>query len=381
MKRKALPLMLILASTLTSCAGSKTYDLEAYHQTLQINDQYRVCVLTDIHLSILSDTDYEFNYLKHTIYSEAMLANVDVDTASDTVLEPYAPDVIIIDGDAFQTGDKSLVDRFFKFMDSLNIPFAFTYGNHDYHGLYGFHYVDQAIKKCQNSLLINPTDDDVFGEANYVLNLYDGTDLKWQLFVIDSNDYYGFDYDIIHEDQVDWYERQVNWATQKAGHVVPSIAFFHIPTEEFLEAWKLESDGACNHYPNPSNAGYNAKSSWAMLDTGVACGYEENNFYEKAQELGSTKAFVCGHDHTNNTDFYYDKGGNGAIRLIYTTKTGHGIYHDTRIMGCNFIYLDKNATGATDASDAFMMKRVNVSYDNKAFVMDNAYINGGLEDR
>ncbi len=381
MKKKYLPLLMVLASSLTSCATLKSYPLETYHQNLTgFEDQYRVCVLSDIHLSILSDMAYECDYLKHVIYSEAILDGKDVDALSDTELEAYAPKVIILDGDVFQTIDKSVVDRFFDWIDTLGIPFAFTYGNHDYHGLYGFRYIDQKIKKCQNSLLINPVDDDVFGESNYVLNLYDGTNLKWQLFIFDSNDYYRLDYDIIHEDQVKWYENQVNWAKAQAGQVVPSIAYFHIPIEEFEEAWSLESDGTLSKHPNSTFAGYNPKSTWAMLDTGVARGYKSNDLYEKAQELKSTKAFVVGHDHTNNTDFYYNKDNNGAIRLVYTTKTGHGIYHDTRIMGCNFIYLNASATGETDPLEAFTMKRVNVSYDYQAFVMTNDYINGGMEE-
>ena len=112
-----------------------------------------------------------------------------------------------------------------------------------------------------------------------------------------------------------------------------------------------------------------------MEDTGVAKGYRENEFFEKMETLGATKGVICAHDHTNNTDFYYREKGAEPIRLIYGTKTGHGIYHDTKIMGCDFYYLN--------ADETFTRKRVNVQYENPedAFVMTSRYINSGGKER
>ena len=380
MKRNKLILPVMFSFILSSCGSSRTYELSYYHKKLTYNDNFNICVLSDVHLSILSDMEYECEYLKNVIYANAILDGIDVSTASDSVLSTYAPDMIMINGDAFQTATKSVVDYFFSFMDSLEIPFAYTYGNHDYHALYGYKYVDKKIKSCKNSLLINPKDN-IFGESNYVIDIVnpiDENDIKWQVYVLDSNEYYGLEYDIIHDDQIKWYEDQVNETTISQGKTVPSLMFFHIPIEEFEEVWKLETDGKCTNNPNQSFANYNPKSDFAMYDLGVAWGYKENDLFETAQRLKSTKGIICSHDHTNNTDFYYDKNGDGAIRLIYTTKTGHGIYHDKRIMGANFIYLDKDATVDSDPSLSFVSKRINLSYSGEAFVMTSGYINNGF---
>lgn len=370
-KTKILP-SLLLVMLLCSCTANKNVSLEDYQNELEYTDSFTICTLNDIHLSILSDTDLEFEYLTNVIYSHALLDGVDVNTASEEVLSEYAPSMLMINGDAFQTADKSLVKRFFNYIDSLYIPFAFTYGNHDLHGLYGETYIDSIIKKCQNSLLLNPKDD-VFGNANYVINLKKNEDTMWQVYVLDSNTYKGLmDYDIIHDDQIEWYKNQVVEATtNNGGTPVPSLMFFHIPVEEFYEAWSLETDGQNTHHPDSSFDGYNASSTFWMGE-GVSYGYGENDLFETAQELGSTKAFICAHDHINVTDFAYNKDNNGTIRLIYGVKTGHGIYHDERIMGCAFYTLNEDGS--------FTNERVNVSYDYEAFIMSDDYINGLIEE-
>lgn len=373
--KKVTPLLsILLLGSLCSCSMmNKHHELSEYQRSVSYREGFNVLQLTDIHLSVLSDLDVEFDYLKTVIYANAKLAGLDPLTASDTQLKEHAPDVIVITGDTFQTGNKIIVDSFFKWIDSLNIPFAFTYGNHDYHGLYGEYYVDSKVKECKNSLLVN-FEDDVFGQANYVIDVKDGNAIKWQLYVVDSNDYRYLDYDIIHDDQVKWYEDQVKDAkARNGGATVPSMMFFHVPTEEFMEAWNLCTD-------NKQDLAMNGKvptgevegSIFYMGDDCVSSGYRENDLFETAQRLGSTKAMMVGHDHTNNTDFHYNKDGNGMIRLIYGTKSGHGIYHDPRIMGGNFLYLAED--GNVDASEAFYLKRINVNYDYEVFEMNDQYM-------
>ena len=374
-------LLLGLTAVLSACARGVDHPVEDYRRVADYKDKFEVCCLSDIHLSLLSDTDYEFNYLKHVIYSNVLLLNndeddandvkvdgkkIDIATATNEQLKAYAPDVIVLKGDVFQTGDKSVVRRFFSWIDSLDIPFAFLYGNHDLHGLYGEKFVEQEVMKCKNSLLINPHDT-VFGDCNYYLDLKSGDDVKWQLIFVDSNTYYGLDYDVVHDNQIDWYQKVV-----EESNKAPNLTFFHIPFEEFEKAWQYEFKGKAH----PENGGdYAGPSDCWMEDTGVAKGYRENEFFEKMEELGATKGVICAHDHTNNTDFYYREKGAEPIRLIYGTKTGHGIYHDTKIMGCDFYYLN--------ADETFTRKRVNVQYENPedAFVMTSRYINSGGKER
>ena len=350
--------LLGLVGVLSACAKGVHCDSDAYRNVMDYKEHFEVCCLSDIHLSLISDTDYEFNYLKHVIYSKVLLENVnlDIETASKEELKPYAPDVIVLNGDVFQTGDKSLATRFFSWIDTLDIPFAYTYGNHDLHALYGQKFVEKQLMKCKNSLLKNPNDD-VFGNANYFVDLKQGNEVKWQLYILDSNTYYGLDYDVVHDDQIEWYKSMVLEANK-----APNLTFFHIPFEEFEEAWNTLFYGRKH--------GYDGTSDCWMEDTGVAKGYRDNDFFETMEELGATKGVICAHDHTNNTDFHFSKNGGDPIRLIYGTKTGHGIYHDKRIMGGDFYILNNDGT--------FSRRRVNVQYDSfDAFVMDSEYINRG----
>ena len=63
------------------------------------------------------------------------------------------------------------------------------------------------------------------------------------LFLLDSNDYIPGgnlnEYDYIHEDQVAWYEKQVRRLSEQEGYTIPSMLFFHIPLQEYKEAYEL----------------------------------------------------------------------------------------------------------------------------------------------
>ena len=186
---------LFMVGLLTSCqAQPNKVELKDYiDESLTFKENFTICSLNDIHLSFLSDLKTDFEYIETVIYSRCQTEGLTKDEAK--------PDMLVLNGDVFMDANKKTVTEFFKFIDSLNIPFAYTYGNHDLQGLYGETFIDSQIKKCKNSLLKNPKDD-VFGDSNYVVNIKDGVKTKWQIYMFDSNTYANFAYDNIHEDQI-----------------------------------------------------------------------------------------------------------------------------------------------------------------------------------
>lgn len=323
MKIKHLSFLLI-APLLAGCANGAVASLSDYETIIsKTTDEFVVCSLGDIHLSSLSTVDEELAYLEKCVYSKGKLEGTN-----------EKPDLIVLNGDVFMDTNKDVVNRFFKWIDSLNIPFAYTYGNHDLQNSYSNRYIDNVLKKCTNSVLKNPVDN-VYGDANYYINMKKGNDLLWQVFVLDSNTYYGFDYDVVHDDQIEWFE-QVTDSVKTGSTYVPNVVYMHVPFEEFNEAWQELGDGK-------QGGGIDKNGDAFYMGEGVSNGYRENGLYESMQVHG-TKGVIVAHDHINNTDWHYNKDGKGEVRLIYGEKSGRGIYHDTRMMGAMFTTLLPDGT-------------------------------------
>jgi len=344
MKCKYLTLLTLLP-LVVGCANGVDVDLKDYVDTIYVNDisTFTICNLQDIHLSATSELDYEFAYYERVIYANGT-----------------TPNLITLNGDIFMDATKTVVNRFCKWIDSLDIPFAYTYGNHDLQGAYANSYIDTQIKKCKNSLLINPRSDKVYGDANYVINIEEGvagaSTLKWQVYILDSNNYEGFSYDVVHDDQIEWFRKQTKAVEATA---TPNLTFMHIPFEEFVEAWETLGGRQLGGHLDTNGDPF-------FMGEETCNGYRENNLYETMQQ-SRTKGVIVGHDHINNTDWHYNKDGNGEIRLIYGEKTGHNIYHDERIMGGLFITL-------TDG-DTFTIARKGLNYENDTIIdIDANYI-------
>lgn len=375
-------LFLGIVPLLVSCSNYGPYNLSDYQTTLEYKDGFSVLVLNDLHLAYTTELQNEFDYYLKVIFSKAALLypSLDVvelykDEAYKDELYQFAPDIIFLNGDTFMNANKKVVKETFKFFDSLKIPFGFAQGNHDFQGFYSNRFIDQVMKDSTYCVNKNPVNDDVTGDTNYVVNLVKNNEVKWQLFGLDCNSYENFAYDCIHQDQVDWYKKQVidSKNRRSSNDYAPSLIITHIPLQEFEDAWEKESNGTFSIIPDES---YTGKSSWWMLE-GVSASPKEDQLFETIQELeGATKGIIVAHDHINLTDFYYSGEGNHDVRLIYGMKTGQGIYHDERMMGGTFYELDESGT--------FEIIRLNVPYgfdetnnSNGVYLMDNDFINKG----
>lgn len=360
-----LPLFALL---LVSCGEGNHFKPESYQTNFDYKEDYTICVLNDCHFNYLSDMNREIKYLNSVIYSKAKLEHPDwvINTmVVDDKVKEFGPDLIILNGDTFMDANKYVAKRIINYLDSLDIPFGFTYGNHDSEGSYGRNYLQSLFNKCENSLNIDLVDD-VYGDTNFTVNLMDGNIVKWQIIAMDSNSYSLIGYDGFHQDQVAWYEEQV-----KSSNYAPSILFAHIPIAEFEDAWikaSLEASGGKETHMISPGKDYKGKSTWWMMES-VSSAPRQDSLYEKIEELGTrTKGMVVAHDHINNTDFHYDPEGDGSeIRFIFGTKTTDNIYHDVRMMGCSFYSLNSDET--------FDILRVNVNYKGDTFVMSDKYIN------
>ncbi|MBR6015024.1 MAG: metallophosphoesterase, partial [Firmicutes bacterium] len=302
-------------------------------------DDFKILHLTDIHLG-----GSLFSYTKDLRALQACYAEI----------EYTHPDLVVVTGDmAFPMGIMSLslnntapVGQFAAFMRNLDIPWAFTYGNHDTEsmasaGTSELNDVYKALSyKTSGTLLYPYVQPEITGRNNQVIEVRnaDGS-LNTALFLIDSNSYTGAglnDYDYIHDDQVEWYESEVKRLNAEEGHTVASLMFFHIPLQQYRTAYELYESGSdeVTYYFGANNE--------KMIDK-VCCSDYPSKIFDKILELGSTTGTFCGHDHYNNMSLGY-KG----VRLTYGMSIDYlampGISDDTEQRGAELITLHPDST-------------------------------------
>jgi hypothetical protein len=289
---------------LTSCSIGDIvpFDPVNYTVSTQYKDDFKILKLTDIHWGITANIKEETAYIKE-------------------IVKRADPSLIILDGDSFMHANEGIVDAQFDLFDSLQIPWTYTYGNHDLQGLYPSDYINNKllkIKETSKYLLFANPHDDVYGNANFVIDIKDNDDLIWQIFVLDSNSYHLGKYDVVHEDQIEWFKKM-----DSVNPLVPALMFYHIPVWEFDTAFDLYMEGKLE--------------GRGVQHESVGAGYTNSGLFEAAKQLGNIKGMFCGHDHINNSDVIYED-----IMLSYGIKSGRQVYHDVNMIGGQVITLRRD---------------------------------------
>lgn len=317
-----------------------TQDEEGVY-TMTANEGERVTVLqlTDTHISGIEENHDKDIKAINAIY---------------TLVERTRPDFIVVTGDAifgmpYSDGDDDTLalQTLLALMDQIGIPWTWTFGNHD-HSFFDRYSTDEIAEMLSQSstLCMYDKNEDISGYSNGVFKLCnaDGS-ISQLLIMIDSNGTeYGdedtgevTDYEPIYEDQVDWYQDQIEKYSCQQGQLVSSMVFFHIPIQEYVDAWNSYEE---NNYSTYYYFGDKREES--------SCSSMHSSLFERALELGSTKAMFCGHDHRNDYALNYE-----GIDLVYGKSIDYtaypGIEYETEQRGATVISIgeDGNYTLST----------------------------------
>ena len=273
---------------------------------------FKVMHLTDIHIG--------GGFMSKEVDEKAL-------NAVATMVTKEKPDLVIATGDiAFPVpytagtfNNHSGAMAFANLMESLGVYWDVTFGNHDAEAYsyfdreaMGEFYEREEFQYC----LFQAGPEDVDGYGNHTIEVKNSEGIITQaLILIDSQAYIKDNiiesikgtYDNVHENQVQWYENEINRmnaenkAVNEDAETVKSLAFFHIPLVEMLDGWNEFKE---NGYKDTDNVKF---IDGIMGEGGkvVYCGLGEDELFEKMVELDSTKAMFNGHDHLNNTTFEY----------------------------------------------------------------------------
>ena len=304
MKRKRLYFLLSSLLCITGCSNKEIRHQESeYILNTNYKDDFKILQLTDIHLANKDNQQLHLDFM-------------------DLTIKDANPDMIIVTGDLFTFADKLTAKRLFRFLDSYQVPWTITYGNHDEQCYFPVEWLTKHLENnYQYCLFKDIKNDDVFGNANFAINLLKDDKVFEQLIILDSNRYYYNDYlgyDFIKQNQIDWYERIINYTkTENNNTVVPSLVFCHIPVPEFANAWDDYQEGKDNVEYVMGNKQENA-----------CCPKYNSGFFDKVLELNSTDGIFVGHDHINDYIIKYS-----GVYLSYGIHSTNRIYYDENLLG------------------------------------------------
>ncbi len=328
---------------------------------------------TDRDLKIVQLTDIHIGGGAMSTENDARALN-----AVAAMLTAEKPDLVVLTGDMvypvpFQAGtfnNAISTKLLISLMEKLGVYYTVCFGNHDSE-FYGTHTREQVsamwgAPELKYSLYQEgPADVDGFG--NHVIKVKNSKGIvKNAYFMLDSNAYTDGDilglmhkYDNIHANQIAWYKETVlaidaaNKAIDPLCPMFTSLAFFHIPLEEYEIAWEeLKANG----YKDTENVKY-IDGGYHEPNEMVCRGIYSENFFETMLELGSTKGVFCGHDHINNATIEY-KG----IRLTYGMSIDYLAYPTLFAQGaqrgCTVITLTQNGELSVSLESYYQEKYV-----------------------
>lgn len=333
----------------------------------------------------------------------------------DKVVEVSKPDVILIAGDLIYTefdDDGSMWLDLIEYMDSLQIPWAPIFGNHDQESIMGVEWQCEQMMKS-TYCLFNRRHEGIGGNCNYSIGLARNGKLEKAIYMLDSNGcgnvaksgntYSTWGYDSagnmtevraasgFYDTQIEWYRTTAMRVNEVAGKTIPSVQCYHIGSEEILFAaraagyqygedsaaqkYGMSNDDEAESYLESGNTAYTVKAQSG--DSGYKMGtfsdlHRETGLLEIMNAVGTNGVFL-GHNHTVNTSTSY-----GGVRWTYGLKTG--IYADDTVnKGGTLITMD------TDSA-AFTVEQIQVELEyseptlDADKVADNAadtiYLNG-----
>ncbi len=223
------------------------------------------------------------------------------------------PDIVIITGDNVQNCEnaddtKKLIDGLMGVFETRNIPVAVTFGNHDSEtGAMS----REELMDYYNTYSCSVSVDD--GEAlsgcgtyNIPVMSSDGTKVKFNLWVFDSNDYdENGHYACVKADQVEWYKAKSDeLKAANGGEKVYSLAFQHIIVPEVYDALKKVDSEKLFSFEHMYNDGeyymFDPEgTNYGTLNETPCSGYENFGQFDAMVEKGDVLAMFTGHDHTN----------------------------------------------------------------------------------
>lgn len=276
----------------------------------------------------------------------------------NAALDKEKPDLVVFSGDQIWgknsfKGSKETVERVLREIvspiSSRGIPFTICFGNHDRQ--VGVSNAEQLEIYKRIDGFIGENTPDIDGCANHVIEIAEGDEIKYLLYLIDSHTSLTIGYDHVHENQIEWYRRTRDEYAEKNGGVIPSVVIQHIPVPEVMELLlevKKSAKGAVQGFRNHAGKWYildkNKVNEAGFMKESPADPMENGGEFAAMTERGDVKGIYFGHDHNNSFN-----GKVSGVDIGYTQGAGFHVYGPGLDRGVRMINL--HTDGSLDTYD------------------------------
>ncbi len=232
----------------------------------------------------------------------------------------HQPDLLAVTGDIWCGDDKpeiapALMRRDLEFLGSLQMPWAFTWGNHDY--IADFEADMARLRAAPFSIM--PEGD---GRGNFRIEIRNDDTPVWDLYFLNSHT------ECLLPEDLAWLEAEASRVKSARESSSPAIAYFHIPLEQY-ETARLSGRVI------------------GIAQEEVAYWGNTSDRFEPIRRTETIRACFVGHSHVN--DFHTVEDG---VVLAYGRVIGHGGYGAELLRkGATLLELDT-------ATDRFAFKTV-----------------------
>ena len=268
-------------------------------------------------------------------------------------LDREAPDLVVYSGDQIwmKSKFKGNKDKVTEVLDSLTkpvrerkIPFTICFGNHDRQ--VGLSNEEQLEIYKSFDYFIGESAEGIDGVANHVIEIKDGDEIKFLLYLIDSHTNASVGYDCVHENQIEWYRKTRDKYEGKNDSLIPSVVIQHIPVCEVFELLtevKKSTKGAVRGFRAHANRFYvlnrDKVNADGFMKESPAEPDKNSGEFDAFKEKGEIIGVYFGHDHNNSFHGKID-----GIDVGYTQGAGFHVYGPGKDRGVRIIELSKDGT-------------------------------------
>lgn len=341
------------------------------YYTFVTDKDFKVVQLTDVHIGA--------GFL--STKKDAMAIN-----AVEAMISEEKPDLVIVTGDigfpvpfiAGTLNNKNPAIIFANLMEKMGVYWAPAFGNHDTEAYSYFTRNDigevYANQEKYPHCLFEFGPEKVFGCGNYLVKVKNTAgEITRAYIMMDSNAYLDDDklgilwnYDCIHEDQIEWYQQQIELLTKENNGIVPkSLLFFHIPIAEMKTAYEEYKN---NDFKDTEDSKYLFGKA-GEKDAVVYASELNYGFFDKIKELGSTQGMFFGHDHLNSFSMMY-KG----IQMTYDYSVDYlaysGISKFGTQRGCTVITSHQDGTYSINQENYYQDKYQSINAKEQVSMKD-----------
>ena len=243
----------------------------------------------------------------------------------DEIVEKTNPDLILLTGDLvygeFDNNGSSFL-ALVEFMESLGVPWAPIFGNHESESAMGVNWQCEQFEAAENCLFVQR---DITGNGNYTVGIEQGGVMTRVFFMLDSNGCSAASNETLinnthfktssgfGNDQIKWYTKLINSIKELSPKTKFSFAF-HIQIKAIVDALETYATGADTAFidrlndKNEEDFGYIGASKSSGWDTDYAV-------WNGLKALGVDSIFV-GHVHTHSASIVYE-----GVRVQFGMKS------------------------------------------------------------